>query len=516
MNKLDFSKYLNIISRDYIVLTIIFFCLSYIGILHHELWLDEAHHWLLARDSTSLSDLITNTRYEGHPILWNILLFYISRFSLNPFWMQLLHIFISSSVVFVFLKNAPFSRLFKILFIFGYFMFFEYNLLSRNYALGVLFLFLSCNMYQYRKENFILFTGLLAIANNTHAIFIVITVCLMFTVFIEYFQKYRFNLSPKIGFGLAIFILGTLLSIIQIIPPSDTSFFDRTEEITLFQKTSKSFLTFFKGVFILPDFRTIHFWNTNLIVNLNKPIAAILGIISLLVPSFIFYKNKNILLYVYLAIAGTTAFFFITQLSAPRYFGMNYLIIISGLWINHYQPFIKNKLNSLIPKVSFEKIRNSILYTILIIQLVSGFFAYSSDLIKPFSNSKQAVLFLKKSNLLNKTIATQACDGTALSSYIRRPIFFINYGKHQSFCIWGNSDVNTSSSKELSIKSLQNLIETQNQSIVFISYAPFFNNNATYEWTNINKKMKYRFLQKFEESVINKGNYYIYEIDVIN
>ena len=78
---------------------LIFFILSLIGILHHEIWLDEAQHFLIARDSKNLQELIGACRIEGHPVLWDILLFVITRFSSNPFWMQFVHILISCAAI---------------------------------------------------------------------------------------------------------------------------------------------------------------------------------------------------------------------------------------------------------------------------------------------------------------------------------------------------------------------------------------------------------------------------------
>src|SRR6185436_17354560 len=119
----------------YVFIAAIYFALSLIGILHHEAWLDETHHFLLARDSNSLRELAYNAHYDGHPLLWNIMLFAITRFTPNLFYMQLLHIFIALTAVIIFLRNAPFHDLFKILFVFGYFMLYEYNIISRNYAI---------------------------------------------------------------------------------------------------------------------------------------------------------------------------------------------------------------------------------------------------------------------------------------------------------------------------------------------------------------------------------------------
>ena len=168
-----------------IFLSLLYFAISFVGILHHELWIDEAHHWLLARDSNSLFELFQNTRIEGHPLLWSLMLYGITRFTSDLFWMQFLHILISSSIVFVFLKKAPFDWLFKTLFIFGYFMIFEYNLISRNYSLGILFLFLASAIFKNRELKFSLICLYLAIVCNTHLLFSVIAFALFLTLLAE-------------------------------------------------------------------------------------------------------------------------------------------------------------------------------------------------------------------------------------------------------------------------------------------------------------------------------------------
>lgn len=38
-------------------------------------WQDEAHHLLLERDSQSFAELIQSTRYEGHPLLGNLMVY---------------------------------------------------------------------------------------------------------------------------------------------------------------------------------------------------------------------------------------------------------------------------------------------------------------------------------------------------------------------------------------------------------------------------------------------------------
>jgi hypothetical protein len=129
------------------LLTAAFFLLGLLVLLRHEMWQDEWQAWLLARESSSLADLFQNIRYEGHPCLWYLALFVISRFTTDPLGMQLLHLMIATGTVYIFLKYSPFTRLQKILFIFGYFPFYEYCAISRNYGLGVLSLFSFCAVF---------------------------------------------------------------------------------------------------------------------------------------------------------------------------------------------------------------------------------------------------------------------------------------------------------------------------------------------------------------------------------
>ena len=56
----------------------LYLVISIAGLYYHELWLDEAQHFLIGRDSNSLPALYNNMRYDGHPRLWNFLLYFIA------------------------------------------------------------------------------------------------------------------------------------------------------------------------------------------------------------------------------------------------------------------------------------------------------------------------------------------------------------------------------------------------------------------------------------------------------
>lgn len=487
-----------------IFLTLLYFAISFVGILHHELWLDESHHWLLARDSNSVIDLIKNTQYEGHPIFWNFLLFIITRFTLNPFWMQFLHILISTTTVIVFLNKAPFSWKFKTLFIFGYFMIFEYNLISRNYILGVLFLFLACAVYKNRKEKFILLCIYLAIASNTHLIFAVVSFALFLTLLFERFYEKDFINKRAFRIGVGIFVFGILLSALQILPPDDTRFFNAANQIPLYEKFTKGVISLFKGLITIPDFRTIHFWNSNLLVNLSKPISAIFGLLVYFLPIILFYKNKKVLFFTYVALIGTQVFFYTTQLSSTRYDGMNYVIIIMALWIENYHDKTTNK---------FTFLKKPIITILLLIQLFSGIYAYSMDFKHPFCVAKETVDYLKLKKINTNNVISITCDGTLISPFLEKKVYFLCDGSLQSYCHW-NSDCTTNISHQTIVDLISTYMASHNYAI-YVSNFPITNNFQSSKWVKIDDKTKVRFLKKFDNSIVRKADYYIFEVSKI-
>lgn len=99
---------------------------------HHEMWRDELQGWLLARDSGNLGQLWHNTRYEGHPLLWHLILFPLAHLTASPVAMQVVHWGVAVGVAALVLFAAPFQVWVRALIVFGYFPLYEYGAISRN------------------------------------------------------------------------------------------------------------------------------------------------------------------------------------------------------------------------------------------------------------------------------------------------------------------------------------------------------------------------------------------------
>src|SRR6185295_16116847 len=118
--------------------------------------------WMLASHSRSPVELLHNMRYEGHPALWHLLVFVITRFTRRPEAMQLLNLAFAAGAVWLVARFAPFSRRVCALFAFGYFPLYEYGIISRNYAIGLLFLVAFCALRAARPRAWLPLSLLLA------------------------------------------------------------------------------------------------------------------------------------------------------------------------------------------------------------------------------------------------------------------------------------------------------------------------------------------------------------------
>ncbi len=120
--------------------------------VRHEMWRDELQAWMLARDSGSLTDLWRNSRWEGHPLLWHVLLMPLAHLFHHPVSMQILHWVIAVLTTTIFVVRAPFYLPWRAAMVFGYLPLYEYGVISRNYVLTMLGLWLFCTLAGRRRS----------------------------------------------------------------------------------------------------------------------------------------------------------------------------------------------------------------------------------------------------------------------------------------------------------------------------------------------------------------------------
>jgi len=325
-----------------ILLVFAFLSLGFIGIVNHEMWLDELQAWLIARDSSSVVDLFKNLRYEGHPGLWHIGLYLISRWTHNPFSMQVFHLIIATSSIYIFAKFSPFTKSQKVVFSFGYFPFYEYSIISRDYALGILLVFCFCALFSTRTKSYLLLSSILFLLANTNVYGLIIAITLGLTLIFDYILCGMRTLVHSSKWDLIIsffiFSLGIVSSLIQIIPPPDASF--AANWTTSFQTEQLKIVlaAIAKSYIPIPKFFKYQFWNTSIFS--FKQIGTDLGAIfslGLLVFSLILFARKPAVFFLYVTgNLGMLLFMYFKYLGTMRHWGHLFVLFITCLWLTSY------------------------------------------------------------------------------------------------------------------------------------------------------------------------------------
>jgi hypothetical protein len=197
----------------------------------HELWRDEMHCWILGRNSTGLVDLLTGTRrYDGHPFLWYYLLFLVSRLSRSTAALHATTVAIAAVSAYLWLRDGPLSRLARASLLTTYLFFYEYGVLSRSYALGILLLFSFCGLYRRQRLRVLLLSLVLVLLSLTSAYGALLAIALGLMLYgqriADLIRAKAARRRPAIetGLGVALLAGGLCLSWATTTPAHDSQF----------------------------------------------------------------------------------------------------------------------------------------------------------------------------------------------------------------------------------------------------------------------------------------------------
>jgi hypothetical protein len=409
-----------------------------VGMFYHELWLDESQHFLIGRDSDSLSGLYWNMRYDGHPRLWNFMLFFVTHFiSSSYIGMQVLHWLIVAGAAWLFLRYAPFTLPVKMLILSGYYFLFEYSVLSRNYAPGILLLFGVCVLLREPRKYLLWIGVLLFLMCNMHLFFAFAATGVFFYLAMEYRKEW---LNVRFLLFTILFVVGFVCVAIQTRTPPEDSFHHAYPREWLSGK-NLSFAAFgiIRGWLPLPqagELMSGHFWNTYWINDrhINGIVCFFLFVFFLVFPGMLLRRNRKAMVFYFVSLFWLFAFFVVTQQSANRYFGMVFIYFLAALWMSGGLPELSGGTPGLSGGLRV------CLYGILFVQTGLGVIALQQDISRPFSSSKDAVDFLKANGLDRKTIILDGYNGAPMiSAYLGRKLYCATSRSEASYVVWKTS-----------------------------------------------------------------------------
>jgi len=463
----------------------IFFIVSLFFIQFHEMWRDELQAWLIARDSTNIIDLFKNLKYEGHPALWHLILYPLTKIFNNPVSMQYTHVIIASGSILVLLVYAPFTIFQKILLTFSYYLFFEYNLISRNYSISVLLIFITCALFSKRNENSIILSFILFLLSQTNVFGLMISICFLLTFVLENiickFKRIEINFNYRNVISYFIIFFGIIISALQIMPPDESN-------VSLnFKPIYENLRTITRALYAsylpLPKIE-INFWGSKLFMSnksLNEANFYLLafGIFIILFFAYLtisYLKSKPSSLFFFLFGSTFLMIFFVLVLPGTnRHHGFLFIILISSLWINSHCQNYNTKLLNFISNYEFGYLQK--VYTfIFIIHFLSGLIAIRQDYIYPFSGAQETAQYIVSNKLENyQLVGYQDYAASAVVGYlINKKIFYPQSMETGSFIKWNKNRIKFINLNKFKINLNNNHLLILNEKMISNDYLEIF------------------------------------------
>ena len=438
-------------SKNYpsLLFSLLFFIVSLWLVSSHEIYRDEACFWLVTSSSVSLAELLNNLEYDPHPFLWYLIIFPLTKIFASPISMQYLHVLIAATSIFILFRFSPFNTIQKVLFTFSYFLFYEYSIISRNYAIGVLLIFISCALFNKRKKYPYSLAITLFLLSNTSIFGVIFSLCFFSTICLEEFLdkgKKSIKQASIINYfaPVSIVILGFIFAIWHMLPVIDSAFQGAQSPIPWnfqinFQKIEFILRALVNAYFPVPNFN-LNFWSSNFFFqNIS---LRILGSILVLLVVYIFLRflvSRPSAFFLYISILTALLLFFSVKLSGSiRHHGFLFVALISALWIHNYCKTHKFFLIIKKTKEINKNILDKLIIGLLLVHVGAAAFAQYQDYKYTFSGGKQTANFLEQNGLADATIISSRYGGASVAAYMRNKNFL--YANQRSFSSFLKTD----------------------------------------------------------------------------
>jgi len=418
---LDRTAGLLTVANGFLLLLII---VNVIRTLRHAMWRDEMQAFQIAVNSPSIWDLFGYLRYEAHPGLWYSLVWLVTRFTSDPLAMQILNVAIAIGVWIIIYRWSPFGTAEKILLILSYFLFWEYFVISRNYAIVALigFTFVALR-YQRPQQNFIpwVLLGLLANAQVYGAIW---SVALAGTFIVR-----RRSLAPAfVAGGVAYAILLTFAFITAMPAPTwDVSQHIRPDFARFPYLMSIPLAAFvpINPSWVLEAFRFVahpasapipHFWEPSPFQDFfafaHGKAAVMFILVAPIAICWLISRSSLRTLEFAITYLGILLFSYLFKFpGSSRHNGVIFLALIACAWLSLFWRYRRSSL--------------WLFRTLLTAGALGGILTLSSELL-PFSEARNTAEWIKKNNFTDTfLIGSKDWILVPVTGYLGRPIFYL-------------------------------------------------------------------------------------------
>jgi hypothetical protein len=355
----------------------------------HEAWFDEAQAWLLARDASPWDIIWRYARYEGSPSLWHMLLLIPAKAGAPYVTLNFISGALAMCGAALLLFKSPFPRLLRVLLPAGFFFFYQFGLVARNYALMMPLLWILALLYPGRFTHpwrYVL--GLIVLTQvNLHGSLIAGTLMTVFVCEAWWGERWsQARLAPLVF----AFAADTVFIVVQLFPPSDMSsphwYLDS-------HRTRQVFEEMFLGC-VLP-------W----------PWASA---VVFLVAGCFFYTRGVLLSYLFSTFLVLAVFIF--RFFSPWHQGIIYALLIFHAWLAWQSP--RRRRIGPVPEKCWPALTAGVLTITALVQVWWSVVSSWNDWRYPYSGTRAAAQYLHEHGIDQERIHIFKFSNIAVLPYL--------------------------------------------------------------------------------------------------
>lgn len=408
---------------------------SAITIHAHAMWFDELQAWNIARASHSLGDLVTNLRYEGHPPLWYLALYGITRFTGDPRAMQVLAWGGVVAVDGLILFRSPFPVPARVALVAGYFFAFEYSVIARSYGLGLLLLVVALGALGRDRPRWAMATVALALLAWTSLAGGVLAGSIAVVVAGRWWSR-RDDRGAVTCAGVT--LSAAAIAALLCVPPSDFHSFslgipNSTSEYFSPTRLAAALGGTWRGLVPVPV--GVGRWNTNVIDQLGG--VWIQAVVSLALVVLVAWVLRPYRIAFSLWIVGAVAYvvFSVVVVLPDRahYAGAFFLLFVACAWLAYAAPGggppVPARWSAGLPAV---------LVLVLAAQIVTTLAILPDATTRPFAPDRTLAEAAAGAGLARDVVSGQDFDGATISGYLDEPVYSI--ARHEPMRFFVNDE----------------------------------------------------------------------------
>ena len=416
------------------IVTLIYATVVAFSLLHHDMWRDEVHCWMVGKNAYGLRELLFGERiYDGHPFLWYYILHLASRVWDDVRMLKPIALALAASTAYLWMRFVPLPRLLRVLFLGSYFAIFEYTVLSRSYTLGLFLIVLFLAVYDPRRVRLWPLSAILSILAATSVYGLFLAFALALPLFLGRIRIWKTLYPRQFGFYVpreylpALCLLGlTALLVYATTPLAVDTWFGRKLQTSVdLPSLQLASVRFVKGMLPVPNWHLFDFWNSHAFAQDPARQAWVAwGGLGLLVACLLAFSSQPLVALAFLVgVAMMAGLQHVKYEGYTRHFGHFFVLFVAcaGLQFKRQPPH----------RLAWLQI---LFLLILIPGVVGGAIATRLSWERPFSSARMAADFLRAKGMDKRPligVGDHMVSGVA--GYLDVPIFYMD--THE----WGQS-----------------------------------------------------------------------------